>query len=227
MKKIVLFLLGLALSLPAVSAQDIITMKDGSDIRAKVLEIGAREIRYVDFDNLDGPVYVLKKSEVFRIVYQNGKSELFGTDSAPASVHVATPLSGVMTLNRRTGKLSIDGMDIDKRKAGDFFDAATNELYQRGDILSSVGQIMWICGVSFAVGYTIPVLISGDGSRVNTTVYVVCAGLVAVGVPLELAGLGKIRRAIAVYNTKHNLTSYTPELSFGLQANGVGFALQF
>ena len=38
----------------AVNAQDIIVLKDGNMIEAKVTEISSSEIRYKRFDNLDG-----------------------------------------------------------------------------------------------------------------------------------------------------------------------------
>ena len=65
------------------TAQDVITTRDGKDIKAKVLEISSTEIKYLDFENMEGPTYVLDRSEVRIIRYQNGKNELFADDTMP------------------------------------------------------------------------------------------------------------------------------------------------
>lgn len=58
-------------------AQDIITLKSGEEIKAKVTEIANTEIKYKKFDNQSGPAYVLQKSEIFMIKYENGEKEVF------------------------------------------------------------------------------------------------------------------------------------------------------
>jgi hypothetical protein len=61
-----------------MKGQDIIHKTDTTTIRAKVLEVGEKEIKFLKFDNLDGPVYLLKKKHVSSIDYQNGTNETFG-----------------------------------------------------------------------------------------------------------------------------------------------------
>lgn len=58
-------------------AQDLIVKNDGNIIQAKVEKIGLNEIEYKDWTNLAGPTYVVTKSDIFAINYQNGKKELF------------------------------------------------------------------------------------------------------------------------------------------------------
>jgi len=57
------------------AAQDIITMRDSSEIKAKVEKITPSEITYKRADNLTGPDYVIKKSTVESIIYANGMKE--------------------------------------------------------------------------------------------------------------------------------------------------------
>lgn len=64
-------------------AQDIITTREGKDIKAKVIEINSTEIKYLDYENLEGPTYVMDKSEVLIIRYQNGKNEVFNNAAQP------------------------------------------------------------------------------------------------------------------------------------------------
>jgi len=72
MKIIILLFLVLLLSISNCLCQDLITKKNGEDIKAKVSEITTNEIRYKRFDNLNGPVYSISKSDVILIKYENG-----------------------------------------------------------------------------------------------------------------------------------------------------------
>ncbi len=76
MKKISIVLLLLLSSLFAFS-QDIITMRDGSKIEAKVTEVGSKDILYKRFSNLNGPVYTLDVEDVALINYESGAIDKF------------------------------------------------------------------------------------------------------------------------------------------------------
>lgn len=74
----ILTLLTFALfSASIVQAQDKIYKKTGEILETKVLEIGSAEIRYKVFTNQTGPTYTLPKSQLVKIVYQNGEIENF------------------------------------------------------------------------------------------------------------------------------------------------------
>ena len=60
-----------------VSAQDVITKKDGTDIQAKILEVTTTEVKYKKFSNLEGPVFTLLKSDILIVRYENGENEVF------------------------------------------------------------------------------------------------------------------------------------------------------
>ena len=60
--------------------QDVILVKDGVSINARVKEIGTEEIKYYKFENLEGPVYSIHKSEVAVINFENGTSELINSE---------------------------------------------------------------------------------------------------------------------------------------------------
>jgi len=79
-----LFLFGASLY-----AQDIITLRNGNEVRARITEISATEIRYLRFDNLDGPMRIIPRSDVFFIVYEDGTQEIVTPLSEPS---VATPI---------------------------------------------------------------------------------------------------------------------------------------
>jgi len=60
---------------------DLITLKSGEDKSVKVIEVNDSEIKYKVCDNLDGPLFVTKKSDIFRITYSNGTVEVFDKNS--------------------------------------------------------------------------------------------------------------------------------------------------
>jgi len=59
-----------------IFAQDLITLKSGDDLEVKVIEIDESEIRYRKYSNLDGPIYSIAKSKIFRIKFENGDLEV-------------------------------------------------------------------------------------------------------------------------------------------------------
>lgn len=56
---------------------DLVNSYKDTILNAKVLEISSSAIKYTAADNPSGPVYVLKRSTVKKIIYANGKQELF------------------------------------------------------------------------------------------------------------------------------------------------------
>jgi len=58
-------------------SQDKIYRKNGKVVEAKVIEIGSAEVKYKEFSNPDGPIYVLETDRIIKIVYENGKVEKF------------------------------------------------------------------------------------------------------------------------------------------------------
>jgi len=92
MKKLclaVLFLTGLS-----VYAQDLLVMRDGNIIQAKIMEIHPSEIRYKRFDNLNGPTIVIPTDRVFSIKYENG---MVDTLNAVPVAPVTTAAGGVQS----------------------------------------------------------------------------------------------------------------------------------
>jgi hypothetical protein len=76
MKKLLVTITMLCISIFSFG-QDKIVKRDFKEILCKVSEIGTTEIKYKKADNLDGPIYSVKKSEVLKIVFENGSEEKF------------------------------------------------------------------------------------------------------------------------------------------------------
>jgi hypothetical protein len=80
MKKVIILTLICFLFSGILSAQDIIVLKTGLEVKSKVLEITQSEIKYKKFDNLDGPTISVSKSEVVMIRYQNGTNDIISSN---------------------------------------------------------------------------------------------------------------------------------------------------
>jgi hypothetical protein len=70
-------------------SQDIITLKNGTEIKAKILELSDHTILYKKFEEQTAEAKYMLKSDIFMIKYENGTKEVFESKSAP--VYVVTP----------------------------------------------------------------------------------------------------------------------------------------
>jgi len=86
MKRVLLILVAVIGFGVCTNAQDIIVLKNGDDIKTIVQEIGLNEIKYKKFENINGPIYTMKKSEIFMIMYENGSKDVFTDVSQPTRV---------------------------------------------------------------------------------------------------------------------------------------------
>lgn len=68
------YLIGISFS---IFSQDVIILKNGDEVKAFVQEVELEAIKYKKFENQIGPTYIVTKSEVFMIKYQNGTKDVF------------------------------------------------------------------------------------------------------------------------------------------------------
>ena len=90
MKKNVL-VFSLILLTISINAQDVIIKRNGEEIKAKVRAVADKEIEYSKFDNIDGPVYKIFKSEVLLIMYPNGTKDMFTNDVFTTNNNTSSP----------------------------------------------------------------------------------------------------------------------------------------
>lgn len=65
------------------SCGDKITLKNGDEIFARIIEVGSKTVKYKRCDNPDGPLIIANTENVFMIKYANGTKEIFRKDEAP------------------------------------------------------------------------------------------------------------------------------------------------
>jgi len=102
MKRIILvFFAAFSVSMFCFS-QDVITLRSGVIIQSKILEIGQTDIKYKKFDNQNGPVYVVMKSDVTGILYENGTKDVFNPEMAKTEAVKAAPASDNFVASNNT-----------------------------------------------------------------------------------------------------------------------------
>lgn len=60
-----------------MNAQDIIHKRNGKTIQAKVVEVGAAEVKYKLFEKPDGPLYAVEKIDLQKIEFEDGRTEVY------------------------------------------------------------------------------------------------------------------------------------------------------
>jgi hypothetical protein len=80
MGKLLFLILALNVVSFAALSQDKIYRQNGKVVEAKIIEVGSAEIKYREFKDPDGPIYVLETDRIKKIVYANGKEQKFGDD---------------------------------------------------------------------------------------------------------------------------------------------------
>ena len=82
MRQLLLSVVLVAAALHCAGAQDIILLRNGDELKAVVKEIGTEEVRYAVWPEGSGPLLTLSADDIFRITFQNGETQMFGS---PAS----------------------------------------------------------------------------------------------------------------------------------------------
>jgi hypothetical protein len=98
------------------NACDIMLLRNGEEIQAKIIEVGINEVKYKKCDNLDGPIYIEAKNKIFKIKYANGSEDVFKlekqevkpTQSNPSTGYYVNPETGASNNNKK--KLEIWGL---------------------------------------------------------------------------------------------------------------------
>ena len=97
MKKIIFTLALITIGFINSSAQDIITTKDGTDIQAKILEVTPTEVKYKKYNNLDGPIFTIIKTDILIVRYENGENEVFNNVTSSKKVTATSNYSSNTT----------------------------------------------------------------------------------------------------------------------------------
>jgi len=238
----------------ACYAQDIIVTKDSRRIEAKVTEVNVDNVRYQLFDNQDGPAYTILKSDIVTILYQNGRVEMFSTETQPptqaAPVATQPPVQATPTATQaptqpvratsQTSGLALSKEEVVQRMALNA--PPLYDMYSSAHKLSRVGMGMTLGGFGLAmIGFAV----AEKEEIVNTGTYVEYrlsgpgAGLYAVGIistvvgtPLWIIGGVKKKNTRNAYIRQYGYSYHvpvnpSPYLQLSAAPNTVGLKLTF
>jgi len=256
MVKRFIFLVTFALFGVFVFAQDIIMLKTGDDIEALIEKVGAEEIEYKKWDNQTGPVYVIKKSDVFMIKYRNGSKDLFDTPTKPVQTQVEQPRQTPSTPQPSQPPSTLSNLQTEFYNIGDD-DKAMLEFFRRnqmayyeqfnkackmkksGNTLLGVGLGTTGAGIILVgIGANQAAKADDIDKAVNNSFLVYFGGsLTSAGGLMTIAGIvscsvgASKKKAIKndfarEYFGVINYT-YQPKLNLGTTTNGIGLTLNF
>lgn len=229
MKNMVAISLLLLSMLNIASAQDIITLKNGEEISAKVTEIELNLIKYRRFDNQTGPVYTVNKTDVFMIKYENGTKDVF--DYQPVTTEVLSPANGPNTQTATRGKLTSykKNVMLDKQNLKPYevkalmnTNYAALKRYRGARAFNTLGIIFGVIG-----GIDISTGILNTFHGYDATGNFLAGGLeIGLGLVFSSISTNKTYGSVLLYNSglKNHPTS---SLNVGLTPGGVGFCLKF
>lgn len=187
-KIIALFVLFACSSIQLIFAQDILVKKDGTAIKAKIQEIGTTEIKYKAADNLDGPTYVIPKSDVLSINYENGTHEIINSNQ-----QISTTI----------GRESLGSSFVLRNEVDNY--------YKQARTLKVLSWIVTGIGVTSLIG-SAGIALSGDETTFESPLFwtpvVLGTGCVIAGFPMRNAANNKIDMARRISQSTVTLSQF-------------------
>jgi len=215
--------------------QDIITLRNRNTIESKIIEISNENIRYVKYNNQEGPVYVLPINEIRAITFQNGEIVQYSSETIANLDSLYK--GGVFSTNKR--KLLLDGKDYsweNYARLAKEYDPTAYSLFIRGKHLRTTGVVLRSISIPFlafgvvCVGGLIYCVNTGD---YDDSFYVPIALGLGVGgslyiasIPLLKSGNSRLAESVDYFNIKQR-QSNSLTLNIGATKGGFGLVLTF
>ena len=221
MKKFILSLVAICVA-TVLFAQDVIVTIDEQQISAKILEISSSEVKYLDFNNQDGPVYVLSIQEILSIQLANGDVKSYERKTAPIVVEMTTTAKqshNASYLIRTGNRYHYNGIEMRGDVYANFLKNNCTEAYtkyQKGRTVSTVGWILLGVGVGLDLGFAWWAPYTG---------YIGLACEIAC-IPTLIVGYGQMHSSAEIFNVSCGRSSMA-SWSVTASGNGIGVALNF
>lgn len=147
MKKFLVFLMALVATLTA-AAQDVIVKNDNSTILCRIVEVNNNEVVYLKWSDLNGPRYVMDRSLIANINYQDGRQDKLNQQTSNAYAP-GNQQTGAAMYNDK----ALLAMDYEKN---DYAEKAKNLKiigWTVGGTLTATGIALIIVGLSYSDSY--------------------------------------------------------------------------
>ncbi len=225
-------------------AQDVITLRNGDQVQAKIIKISDTEVEYKVWNYLDGPTRTKSTADIFMIQYENGSKEVFKEQPAKtAQAMTGVPGTGMSvpltdsygrSLELETDKdsrsyLSLGGRPISEQDALNLLGRRDYEEYLKGYGFKKGGVPSLIAGgACFAVG--VPLFVIGLVEEVPVMSIVglpLLAGGLGAGVTgliFTLVGNNKMKKVLDGYN---RYGGYNYSMSIEPATSGIGIVMRF
>lgn len=199
-------------------SQDVIFLKNGDEMKVKVAEVGTSDVKYKKFSNLDGPVYVISKSEIMMIKYENGDKDVYTAEKTPASVNPPA-INYNKSLRIENGKRYVGDKVTGKQEFESLLRADPDafSLYQSGKGLGFVA-----IGLSVPVGVILGMELAKKKENRKSTNFVIAGVGFAGCVGLAIMSGDRTRKALSLYNHKKGYS-----LKIQVNDNGAGVVMRF
>ena len=227
-RKLLYFLATALLSISSIYAQDIITTRVGDEIQAKIIEIGANEIKYKKWTNQEGPTYTLTKTEIFMVKYQNGEKEVFNQTNNQ-STQINPQKTGILDFDSKSrSKLSLNGQRLSEYEAIDILGRHYYEDWVSGYTKRIVGKSLLWTGVGLDVLGTVILLALEYYEYPEIYAPILGVGVLSTitGWILWANGNRDMRYVINSFNDKHG-NNRSVIMSFNSTQNGIGLTFTF
>ena len=227
MKRQLLYFLAIALlNISSIYAQDKITTRVGDEIPAKIIEVGANEIKYKKWTNQEGPTYTLNKTEIFMINYQNGEKEVF-SQTNNQSTQINPQKTGVLDFDSKSrSKLSLNGQRLSEYEAIDILGRHYYEDWVSGYTKRIVGKSLLWTGVGLDFLGTTIMVYEEDYPEIYIPFLVVGVASIITGWILWANGNRDMRYVINSFNDRHG-NNRSVIMSFNSTQNGIGLTFTF
>lgn len=241
MKRWNLFVFCVVLSVSAF-AQDIIITRDAKRIESKIQEVSPTEVRYKEWDNLDGPVFVLLTRDITAITFQNGSVKVFDNatpQQAQNSVTEEKKIDYIARVGNDEYILEQNGMktQMDKEAYLRFVQSAcpaAYDEYRTGVRRMKSGWGLLAGGVTTTMFIGMPLALCSAFYTDTNVMLAAGLSMIAVGsvamaasVPLLCVGFHKMHNSHEEYNEQCAKRDGNISLSAQVSADGIGLALRF
>lgn len=206
MKKIYLFILMIVLAM-AVKAQDTVVLRNGDILSVKVTEVSNSQIKYLLWDNQNGPVYVQEVGDIFMVKYQNGRKEVFDQKKYEQKTQVQQSnqrLEKPLYIEYYDGQLCTDDRVLTVKEASQLLGYDRYNTFISGLRQYRGGGVGIGCSILLGLAGGAAVLFSGDD-------VLVLAGWVAVGIADILLPIGIVRRSVGKGRMNWAIDDYNRE----------------